>query len=116
MSETRTDPCRRAIEEQIEQVDRRVTGGAYSGEAAEIRRAEDIVPRLRDRLGLVKFRGSLNPGHGKPQLLLGFWSAEHGDVVLKAYADSGRTSPQYRQCGTRPGCLRCRCSPPETSP
>jgi Phosphotransferase enzyme family len=90
VSKTRTSPYRRAIEEQIEQVDRRVTGSAYSGEAAEIRRAVENVPRLRDRLGLVKFHGSLNPGSGKPQLLLGFWSAEHGDVVLKVY---GRQRP-----------------------
>ena len=90
MSKTRTSLYRRAIEEQIEQVDRRVTGGAYSGEATEIRRAADIVPWLRDRLGLVKFRNSLNPGLGKPQLLLGFCSAEHGDVVLKVY---GRQRP-----------------------
>ena len=90
MNETRTSPYRRAIEEQIEQVDRRVTGGAYAGEATEVRLAAEIVPGLRDRLGLVKFRGSLNPGLGKPQLLLGFWSAEHGDVVLKVY---GRQRP-----------------------
>ena len=90
LDKTRTSPYWRAIEEQIEQVDRRVTGGAYSGEAAEVRRAVEIVPGLRDRLGLVKFLGSLNPGFGKPQLLLGFCSAEHGDVVLKVY---GRQRP-----------------------
>ena len=90
MNKTQTDPCLRVIEEQIEQFDRRVTGGAYSGEAAEIRHAAEIVPRLRDQLGLVEFRASLNPGLGKPQLLLGFWSAEHGDVVLKVY---GRQRP-----------------------
>jgi phosphotransferase family enzyme len=90
VSKARTSPYRRAVEEQIEQVRRRVIGGAYSGEAAEIRRAAEIVPRLRDRLGLVNFRGSLNPGLGKPQLLLGFCSAEHGDVVLKVY---GRKRP-----------------------
>ena len=90
MSTARTSPYRHAIDEQIAQVDRRVTGGAYSAEATEIRRAVEIVPGLRDRLGLVEFRGSLNPGLGKPQLLLGFWSAEHGDVVLKVY---GRQRP-----------------------
>jgi len=90
VSEIRANACPRAIEEQIEQVDRRVTGGAYSNEAAEIRHAAEIVPRLRYQLSLVKFRGSLNLGLGKPQLLLGFWSAEHGDVVLKVY---GRQRP-----------------------
>ena len=85
-----TDTYRRVIEQQIEQVDRRVTIGPYSGEAAEVRRAAGIVPWLRDRLDLVKFRGSLNPGLGRPQLLLWFWSAKHGDVVLKVY---GRQRP-----------------------
>jgi hypothetical protein len=90
VNETRTSPYWRAIQEQIEQVDRRVTGGAYAGEATEVRLAAETVPGLRDRLGLVTFRGSLNPGLGEPQLLLGFWLAEHGDVVLKVY---GRQRP-----------------------
>ncbi len=81
-----------AIREQIEQVDRRVMGGggAYAAEREEIRRASQTVEQLRIRLELAKFLHTLNPGSGKPQLLLGFRSVRCGRVVLKVY---GRPRP-----------------------
>lgn len=81
-----------AIREQIEQVDRRVMGGggAYAKEREEIRRASQTVKQLRIQLGLAKFLHTLNPGSGKPQLLLGFRSVRCGRVVLKVY---GRSRP-----------------------
>lgn len=76
-----------AIREQIEQVDRRVMGGGevYAAEREEIRRATQTVKQLRIRLELEKFLHTLNPGSGKPQLLLGFRSVRCGSVVLKVY-------------------------------
>lgn len=81
-----------AIREQIEQVDRRVMGGggAYAAEREEIRRASQTVEQLRVRLELAKFLHTLNPGSGKPQLLLGFRSVRCDRVVLKVY---GRPRP-----------------------
>lgn len=81
-----------AIREQIEQVDRRLMGAgqAYAAERQEIRRASQAVKQLRVQLGLTKFLHTLNPGRGKPQLLLGFWSVRCGRVVLKVY---GRSRP-----------------------
>lgn len=81
-----------AIRKQIEQVDRRVMGGggAYAAEREEIRRASQIVKQLRTQLELAKFLYTLNPGSGKPQLLLGFQSVRCGRVVLKVY---GRSRP-----------------------
>lgn len=90
MTESGTSALSRAIEEHIDQVDRRVADGAYAAEAAEIRRAVKSLGQIREQLGLVKFRCSLNPGLGKPQLLLAFWSADRGDVALKVY---GRRRP-----------------------
>jgi hypothetical protein len=81
-----------AIREQIEQVDQRVMGGggAYAAEREEIRRASATLKQLCTRLGLVEFLHSLNPGVGRPQLLLGFRSVQYGRVVLKVY---GRIRP-----------------------
>lgn len=78
------------LRDHIAEVDRRVVGGAYAREAEEIRRAAELIPALRARLDLGEFRGSLNPGTGKPQLLLSFHSRSHGEVVLKVY---GRPRP-----------------------
>ncbi|MGH3692761.1 MAG: phosphotransferase family protein [Pseudonocardiaceae bacterium] len=81
-----------AIRQQIEQVDRRVMGGGevYAAEREEIRRATQTVKQLRIHLELEEFLHTLNPGSGKPQLLLGFRSVRCGSVVLKVY---GRARP-----------------------
>jgi hypothetical protein len=78
--------------EQICQVDARVDGaeGVYSAERDEIRRAVAFVDELCGRLGLGEFERALNPGTGKPQLLLLMRDARGGRVVLKVY---GRLRP-----------------------
>jgi hypothetical protein len=76
-----------ALNEQIQQVDARVSSGAgaYRAEADEVRRAADAVETLQRRLGLREFVRNLHPGRGKPQLLLVFRHPKRGPVVLKVY-------------------------------
>lgn len=76
-----------AVRERIDQVDRRVrlTGFADAADREQIRLAAELVEPLRERLGLGHFQGALVNNTGRPQLVLGFASAELGDVVLKVY-------------------------------
>jgi hypothetical protein len=80
------------LQEQIRRVDARVDGaeGTYSAERDEIRRAVAFVDELCGRLGLGELERDLNPGTGKPQLLLAMRDARGERVVLKVY---GRLRP-----------------------
>ena len=75
------------LREQIRQVDIRVGSaeGTYSAERDEIRRAVAFVDELCGRLGLGALERNLNPGTGKPQLLLLMRDARGERVVLKVY-------------------------------
>ena len=75
------------LQNQIRQVDARVdgAGGAYAAEREEIRRAVAFVDCLCERLGLNECERDLNPGTGKPQLLLLMCDAQGERVVLKVY-------------------------------
>ena len=92
MSERLEDDLATALRVQIEAVDHRVgNSGTYLQEAAEVRRAAEQVPLLRQRLGLGRYLGSLTPPTGKPQFLLLFGLPnEQRQVVLKVY---GRKRP-----------------------
>jgi tetratricopeptide (TPR) repeat protein len=80
------------LEKQIEQVRRRVDSGlgGYAYELDEIRKAVEQVDGLRHRLELDGMVRDMNPGTGKPQVLLEFRDVHGEPVVLKVY---GRQRP-----------------------
>ena len=75
------------LEKQIRQVRRRVDSGlgGYAYEVDEIRKAIEQVDGLRDQLELDELIRDLNPGTGKPQVLLEFRDTRGQPVALKVY-------------------------------
>lgn len=76
----------RLLREQVTQVDERVRGvGGYRHDSERIRTAVAHVGPLCRQLGLRRFVRTLNPGTGKPQVLLVFRDPADRPVVLKVY-------------------------------